>query len=109
MYFSCLKCVKCDRLFNSPFILPGSAELLFGTMPNIFAFEFKAKLEVEFRLHNCLLMDFREKDMDFQKIHTTFFFAKIYSLTIVYLIFDIIYSQLISKNCSYTVAFKKNF
>ena len=92
MYISCL---KCDRLFNSPFILPRSAELLFGTMPNIFAFEFKANLEVEFRLHNWLLMDFQEKDMDFQKIHTPFFFAKKLSLTIVYLIFDIIYSQLI--------------
>lgn len=45
-------------------------------MPNIFAFEFKAKLEVEFRLYNCLHMDFREKDMDFQKIHTLFFLTK---------------------------------
>ena len=50
-------------------------------MPNIFAFEFKAKLEVEFRLHNCLRMDFREKDMAFQKIHTPFFFEKMYSAT----------------------------
>ena len=78
-------------------------------MPNIFAFEFKAKLEVEFLLHNCLRMDFREKDMAFQKIHTPFFFEKMYSLTIVYLIFDIIYSQSISKNCSNAIAFKGSF
>lgn len=71
-------------------------------MPNIFAFEFKAKLEVEFRLHNCLRMAF-------QKIHTPFFFEKMYSLTIVYLIFDIIYSQSISKNCSNAIAFKGSF
>ena len=61
-------------------------------MPNIFAFEFKANLDVEFRLHNWLRMDLREKDMDFQKIHTSFFLTKMYSLTFVYLIFDRSYS-----------------
>ncbi len=78
-------------------------------MPNIFAFEFKANLEVEFRLHNWLLMDFRKNDMDFQKIHTSFFFIKSYLLTIVYLIFDRIYSQLISKNRTSKVAFREIF
>lgn len=46
-------------------------------MPNIFAFEFKAKLEVGFRLDNWLRMDFRKKRYGFSENPHILFFYKI--------------------------------